>query len=146
MGYARAHLHAGDLCGQLDSHKAEHERDRLLEVDQVSHCDREDLVQAAQADDGGDVGRVHDKWVVAHGEHGRDGIDCKDDIAECDADERRREQSELDPAIRAFDEKLLALKRCRERELLEQIGDDLRHLLLLIVVAVAQEELVRREE
>ena len=46
---------AADLGSELDADEAEHEGHGLLEVDEVGDGDREELVEAAQPDDGGDV-------------------------------------------------------------------------------------------
>ena len=71
---------AADLGSELDADEAEHEGHGLLEVDEVGDGDREELVEAAQPDDGGDVGGVHDEGVAGDGEDRRDGVDRKDNL------------------------------------------------------------------
>jgi len=43
-------------------------------------------VKRAQAEDGGDVGGVDHEWIVGDGQHGRDGIDGKEQVGELDGE------------------------------------------------------------
>eukprot|EP00964_Phaeocystis_antarctica_P120384 scaffold84133_cov63-Phaeocystis_antarctica.AAC.1 len=76
----RAHLEARDLGAELEADEAEHDGHGLLEVDEIGDGHGQELVEASQPDDGGDVGGVHDEGVVAHGEHGGDRVDREDDL------------------------------------------------------------------
>ena len=72
---------AADLGSELDADEAEHEGHGLLEVDEVGDGDREELVEAAQPDDGGDVGGVHDEGVAGHAEDGGDRVDGEEHLS-----------------------------------------------------------------
>ena len=92
---SRAHLEAEHLGAELDTDETEHDRHGLLEVDEVGDGDREQLVEAAQPDDGGDVGGVHDEGVAGDAEHGGDRVDGEEHVAQRDAHERAGELRRL---------------------------------------------------
>merc|ERR1719401_3150982 len=60
QGYDGIDLEASNLCGKLDSDEAQDNCNRLLQVYQVLRGYGQDLIEAAKAQDGRDVGGVYD--------------------------------------------------------------------------------------
>ena len=77
----------------------------LLEVDEICHRDREQLIERPEANNRRDVAAIDDKGVFAHGEDSRDRIHREEDVAEGDAHEGRGELGQL-----AVDDEPVALE------------------------------------
>mmetsp|Transcript_11895 Transcript_11895/g.32538 ORF Transcript_11895/g.32538 Transcript_11895/m.32538 type:complete len:261 (+) Transcript_11895:227-1009(+) len=133
QGEPRADLDPGNLAHQLEPNKPEDYGHRLLQVDEVLHGDREDLVETPQAQDRSDVGREDDHRIVRHRKDCRHGIHRKQDVAELDGQYAEREGCHKPPPG-ILDDKLVTDKGLRGWKRTEDVFDDLRRALVVVLV------------
>ena len=75
----------------LHAHEREDEAEPDLEVPEESHDPGQQEEQGAEAEDGEDVGRVHDEWVLGDGEDGGHRVHGEHDVGRLNNDQNRNE-------------------------------------------------------
>ena len=72
------------LEGHLDANEEQQRNNRLLEVHQILGQGSQDEIQAAQAQDGKNHGRIHQQGLLSHGNDSRHRIEGEGDVGRLD--------------------------------------------------------------
>ncbi len=95
-------------CEHLDGGEGEHSSQAVVQEAQPGERGDDEEVERAQSHHRHDVGGVGKKRLARDGEHGRDGVERKDDVGEFDGDEGEEKQGCGGAAILEDDEAVLA--------------------------------------